>query len=257
MSVANRLLNKTAVITGAAGAIGAAAAKHFASEGANLLLSDRDATALAKVEAEIEGAPVETFVADVTSLADNVAMFKAAEARFGGVDIFLANAGIEGEFANIADADPDVFDSVMAINVKGVFLGLKVAMPALARRGGGSIVISSSGAGVRGTAGMGTYSASKQAVVGLMRSAALEGAPDGIRVNTIHPSPVDSPMMTRVEQNAAPDDPDSVKNWATANLPFGRYGTVDEIARVMVFLASDDASWVSGTTQMIDGAESV
>ena len=247
-----RLDGKVAMVTGAAGGIGSACARLFAAEGASVLLVDREADALAEVAGSI-GARAHAVAADVSVAADMQKCVAAAEERFGGLDIAMLNAGIEGVVQPIPDYPEDVFDRVIAVNVRGVWLGLKVAMPALARRGGGSIVITSSIAGVRGRAGLSAYVASKHAVVGLMRTAALECAPQNIRVNTINPSPTETRMMRSLERGRNPDDPEGVKREFERASPQGRYAQPEEIARLMLFLASDESAHCNGSVYMIDG----
>ncbi len=249
----DRLLGKVAVITGGAGGIGRAAGALFAAEGASVLLVDVGEEALRDAVREIGSNRVSYFVGDVTRAADNEGMFAAAEARYGGVDVFLANAGIEGDVRLITEYDEARFDQVMAVNVKGVFLGLKSAFPAMQRRGGGSIVITSSVAGVQGAAGVAPYVTSKHAVIGMMRSAALEGAAQKIRVNTVNPSPVETRMMRSLEAGFGPDNAAATYERLKASIPMQRYGQPEEIAKVMLFLASDDASWVTGSVYMADG----
>ncbi len=253
----SRLEGKVAVITGGAGGIGAAAGALFAAEGADVLLVDLDEAALAEVVQQIGSNRVSFSVGDVTRAEDNQAMFERASERYGGVDIFLANAGIEGDVKPIPEQDEARFDQVMNVNVKGVFLGLQSAFPALQARGGGSIVITSSVAGVSGSPGVAPYVTSKHAVIGLMRSAAAEGAPLGIRVNTVNPSPVDTRMMRSLEEGFAPGAGASIKERLAAGIPMGRYGSPEEIARVMLFLASDDSSWVTGSVYMADGGSTL
>lgn len=248
-----RLAGKVAVITGGAGGIGKAAARRFVAEGADVLLVDLDEGALLEAVAEIGSNRVSHFAADVTSADDNVAMFEAATERFGGVDVLLANAGIEGDVTPITEYDEARFDQVMSVNVKGVFLGLKHGIPALAQRGGGSIVITSSVAGLQGAAGVAPYVTSKHAVIGLMRSAAREAAAANIRVNTVHPSPVETQMMRRLEAGFGPDDVDGAKASMQQQIPLGRYAEADDIANIMLFLASDDARFVTGSTYAADG----
>ena len=248
-----KLEGKVAVITGGAGGIGRAAGAMFAAEGADVLLVDMDAGALEEAVKEIGSNRVSWCVADVTSAADNDAMIATAEERYGGVDILLANAGIEGDVAPIEAYTEEMFDKVLGVNVKGVFLGLKSSMPAMRKRGGGSIVITSSVAGVGGTPGVSAYSTSKHAVIGLMRSAALEGAPDNIRVNTVNPSPVETRMMRSLESGMGGDAAAEVKAGLEARIPLQRYAEPDDIAKVMLFLASDDAVFVSGTGIAVDG----
>ena len=249
----DRLQGKVAVITGGAGGIGKAAGALFAAEGADVLLVDLDEAALAAAVAEIGSNRVSYCVADVTRAADNDAMIACATERYGGVDVFLANAGVEGDVKPITEYDEARFDKVMNVNVKGVFLGLKSTIPAMQARGGGSVVITSSVAGIRGAPGLSAYVTSKHAVIGLMRSAARECAPMNIRVNTVNPSPVETRMMRSLEEGMLPGGAEAAKQSIAATIPLQRYGTPDEIARVMLFLASDDSAWVTGSVYMADG----
>lgn len=249
----DRLKSKVAVITGGAGEIGQAAARRFLDEGATVLLADLNEEALAVAARSLGSNAVSYCVCDVTRSADNAALFETAEARYGGVDIFLANAGIEGDVSPITEYDEDRFDQVMAVNVKGVFLGLKHAIPTLTRRGGGSIVITSSVAGLQGSAGVAPYVTSKHAVIGMMRSAAKEGAAQKIRVNTVNPAPVYGRMMSSLESGLSPDDPALARSALEADIPLGRYGRPEDIANIMLFLASDDAEFVTGSVYVSDG----
>lgn len=248
-----RLDGKVAIITGGAGGIGKAAGQRFVEEGADVLLVDLDEAALQQACAEIGSNKVSYFVADVTKADDNHAMVATATERYGGVDALLANAGIEGDVASILDYDEARFDQVMAVNVKGPFLGLKAAIPALNARGGGSVIITSSVAGVRGAPGVTPYVTSKHAVIGMMKSAAKELAGQNIRVNTVNPSPVDTRMMRSLEEGMAPGAAEQAKAAMEANIPLGRYAQPEDIANVMLFLVSDDASFVSGSVYMADG----
>jgi NAD(P)-dependent dehydrogenase (short-subunit alcohol dehydrogenase family) len=248
-----RLDNKVAVITGGSGGIGSAAGARFVEEGADVLLVDLDESALADVCQSIGSNRVSYLVGDVTRASDNQAMVDTAVERYGGVDILLANAGIEGDVASLLDYDEARFDQVLAVNVKGPFLGVRSAVPAMQRRGGGSIVITSSVAGVRGGARLAPYVTSKHAVIGLMKSAAKEFAPMGIRVNTVNPSPVDTRMMRSIEAGIRPQDPESVKVAMEKTVPLGRYAQAVDIANVMLFLASDESGFVTGSVYMADG----
>lgn len=249
----DRLKGKVAVITGGAGGIGRAAGKLFVEEGADVLLVDLSEEALKDAVQEIGSNRVSYFAGDVTSSEDNAAMIACAEERYGGVDVLLANAGIEGDVAPLVEYDEDRFDQVMAINVKGVFLGLKHAVPAMAKRGGGSIVITSSVAGVGAAPGIGPYSASKHAVIGLMRSAAKEYASLNVRVNTVNPSPVETRMMRTLEEGMGETSAEETKANIASNIPMERYAEPEEIARVMLYLSSDDSAWVTGSVNMADG----
>jgi NAD(P)-dependent dehydrogenase (short-subunit alcohol dehydrogenase family) len=248
-----RLEGKVAIVTGGAGGIGMAAGRRFVAEGADVLLVDLDAEALARACRDIGSNKVSYHVADVTKAADNLAMVAEASERYGGVDIFLANAGIEGDVASILDYDEARFDQVLAVNVKGPFLGLKAVIPALTARGGGSVIITSSVAGVGGSPNVAPYVTSKHAVIGMMKSAAHELAPHNIRVNTVNPSPVDTRMMRSLEEGLAPGAAHEAKAQLEARIPLARYATPDDIAKVMLFLASDDAAFVTGSVYMADG----
>ena len=249
----SRFDGKVAIVTGGAGGIGKAAARQFIAEGADVLLVDRDAAALAAAAAEIGSNRLATYVADVTQPESNQGMVQAAVERFGGVDILLANAGIEGVVKTIVDTDVEMFDRVMSVNVRGVWLGLKYVMPEIARRGGGSVVITSSVAGVGGSPGLAPYVTSKHAVIGLMRSAALEGAAQNIRVNTVNPSPVETRMMRSLEEGMAPGNGEVVHASLKQRIPLGRYAEPEDIARLMLFLASPDAEFLTGGVYMADG----
>lgn len=249
----SRLDGKVIVITGGAGGIGRAAGKLFVAEGAQVLLVDVNESALEDAVNEVGSNGASYCVADVTSSADNARMFALADERYGGVDGFLANAGIEGDVKSIVDYDEDRFDAVMNVNVKGVFLGLKHAIPHLEKRGGGSIVITSSVAGVTGSAGVAPYVTSKHAVVGMMRSAAKECAALNIRVNTVNPSPVETRMMRSLEEGLAPGQAEQAKASMEAAIPLQRYAQPDDIAKVMLFLESDDSQFITGSVYMADG----
>ena len=249
----DRLEGKVAVITGAAGGIGKAAAKLFVAEGASVLLVDRDEVALAAATKEIGSNRAAAFAADITTPEANAAMVRAAVERFGGIDVFLANAGIEGEVKSIADTDVASFDRVIAVNVRGVWLGLKYVMPEMAKRSGGSVVITSSVMGVGGAANLAPYVTSKHAVIGLMRSAALEGAASKIRVNTVNPSPVETRMMRSLEEGQAPAHAEMAHEMIRQRIPLGRYAEPDDIARVMLFLAGSESDFLTGGVYMADG----
>ena len=251
-----KLDGKVAILTGGSGGIGKAAAKLFAEEGGRVLLVDLDADALESAVAEIGADQAACVVADVTDPEQTRAYVAGAVEKFGGVDIALLNAGIEGTIKPITEYETEMFDKVIAVNVRGVFLGLKYVMPAISNRGGGSIVITSSTAGIRGTTGMSAYITSKHAVIGLMRTAALEGAESNIRVNTVNPAPIDTRMMTSIEeQRGLPAGDRSNRPMAQA-LPLQRYGEPEEVARVMLFLGSEDSSFCTGGVYMVDGGVS-
>ncbi|HAL41198.1 MAG TPA: oxidoreductase [Gammaproteobacteria bacterium] len=252
----SRLDAKVAIITGGAGGIGIAAARRFIAEGAEVLLVDIDEEALIEVCEGIGSNRLSYTVADVASVEDNRRMVEVAEQRYGGVDILLANAGILGDTETIEHYDVARLDQVLAVNIKGPFLGLQAVIPAMRRRKGGSVVITSSIVGVKGAARLAPYVTSKHAVMGLMRSAARELAGDGIRVNTVNPSQTETRMMRSLEQGMNPDDPQRAQALMTANIPLQRYGQPEDVASVMLFLASDDASFITGSSYMADGGSS-
>ena len=257
-----RLDGKVAVITGATGGIGRAASRLFAEEGARVALVDLNEEALRELAADIGEDRASYSVADVTDPGQSQAYIDAAVNRWGGIDALLANAGIEGTLATIPEYPIEVFDRVIAVNVRGVMLGIKYAVPAMQARGGGSIVITSSTAGIGGTTEMSAYNTSKHAVIGLMRVAALECAPHGIRVNTVNPAPIETRMMRSIEEQrvAAMDDADITLETARQSyaqrIPLRRYGNPEEVARMMLFLASDDSSFCTGGVYMVDGGRS-
>mgnify|MGYP005817012517 CR=1 FL=1 len=251
-----KLTEKTIIITGATGGIGASAAALFAREGARLMLVDLDEAKLAGL-VETLGPDRAAFVAADVSIPEDAARYVAAtKERFGRLDGLFSNAGIEGVVSPLTSYPIEVFNKVLAVNVRGVFLSLQHAMPVMEASGGGSIVITSSVAGLHGFPGLGAYVTSKHAVIGLMRCAALEGAAAGIRVNTIHPAPIETRMMRSIEEGAAPGAPANAKAGFEAAIPAGRYGTPEEVARLAAFLLSDESSYCSGGLFTVDGAMS-
>jgi NAD(P)-dependent dehydrogenase (short-subunit alcohol dehydrogenase family) len=256
-----RLDEKVSVITGGAGVIGTAAGKLFAEEGSRVLLVDLDEDTLKSAVETIGSGNVSYAVADVSDPEQVQGYVRTAVDRYGGIDVFLNNAGIEGAVMPIVDYPVDMFDRVMAVNIRGVWLGLKYVIPVMAEKGAGSIVISSSVAGVTGSAGVSAYTCSKHAVIGIMRTVALECAPLNIRVNTINPSPVESRMMRSLEggfgamMEAAEPDEEHLppKELVLAGMPMGRYATAEEVANMMLFLGSDESSFCSGSVFMVDG----
>jgi NAD(P)-dependent dehydrogenase (short-subunit alcohol dehydrogenase family) len=246
-----RLKNKTAIITGGAGGIGKAAAKLFANEGANVMLVDLNEEDLQKAVEEIGTPNIKYVVADVSKNDEVVNFVKKTKESFGEIDVFFNNAGIEGKVKPITEYPLEVFQKVMDVNVKGVWLGLKHVIPAM--RNNGSIIITSSVAGMQGTANVSPYVASKHAIVGIMRCAALECAPRNIRVNTINPSPVDNRMMRSLEEGFDPKNKEEAKKQFEKMIPLGRYAKSEEIARVALFLASAESNFVTGAVLPVDG----
>jgi NAD(P)-dependent dehydrogenase (short-subunit alcohol dehydrogenase family) len=249
-----RLTDKVAIITGGGSGIGRACAELFVREGARVLLSGRREDALRGLASALGERNAGYLAADVSTPEGNQLVFEAAYRLFGGIDIFVANAGVEGTIAPIAAYPLEVFDQVMAVNVRGVFLGLKHAMPALQKRGGGSVVITSSIGGIKARGqGNSAYLASKHAELGLMRSAAVEGAAHNIRVNCVLPGPTETRMMESIEEGRSPGAPGKARATIIAGLPMKRYGTAEEVAALILFLASDEASICTGGVFFADG----
>jgi 3alpha(or 20beta)-hydroxysteroid dehydrogenase len=257
MAMAARFEGKVVIITGAAGGIGRAAAVRFASEGARVVAVDLASAALDEVVAAVSNAGSQAVAvgADVSKTAD-VKRYAAEAARaYGGVDYLFNNAGIEGAIVPFLDYPEDEFDRVMAVNVKGVWLGLMHVAPLIRERGGGAIVNTSSVAGLHGSAQISAYSTSKHAVLGLTRSAALAFAPYKIRVNAVCPSPVETRMMRSLERGINPDNPEAVKRNMMLRTPLQRYSEPEEVAALVAFLCSDDASYITGAAYTIDGGQ--
>jgi NAD(P)-dependent dehydrogenase (short-subunit alcohol dehydrogenase family) len=178
---------------------------------------------------------------------------RTAVERYGGIDVFLNNAGVEGAVKPITEYPIEVFDRVIAVNVRGAWLGLRSVIPEMVKRGAGSIIITSSVAGIHGAAGVSAYVTSKHAVIGMMRTAALECAPLKVRVNTVNPAPIETRMMRSLEDGFAPGQAAQAKQRILAGIPIARYGTADEVADLMLFLASDDSRYCTGGVYMVDG----
>ncbi len=244
---------KVAVVTGGGNGIGRAACLGFARYGAKLVVVDRDAEAAAAVAAEIGPERAIACTADVTRTADVQAYVTAALDRFGSIDCFFNNAGIEGRIAPTAEYDEAVFDAVLGVNVKGVFLGLRHVLPVMIRQGRGAVVNTASIAGLVGTPGMPAYVASKHAVLGLTKVAAGEVGPLGIRVNAVCPGPIDTRMIRDIERQVSPNNPESVEERYAGGIPLRRYGTAEEVANLVLFLCSGLASNITGAQYVVDG----
>ncbi|MGP4105727.1 SDR family NAD(P)-dependent oxidoreductase [Virgibacillus sp. L01] len=214
--------------------------KYFLNEGAKVSLVDMKQDALDNVKSDLEQyGDVMTVKADVTN-EDEVKNYvtKTVE-NFGSIDVFFNNAGIEGEVAPIAEQKVENFNKVLTVNVQGIFLGLKHVIPIMTKQESGSIINTSSVAGLMGSPGVSPYVASKHAVIGLTKSAALEVAGSNVRVNSIHPSPVNTRMMRSLEKGFNPDDAEQAKEEQENAIPMGRYGESGDIANLVLFLASD------------------
>lgn len=246
---------KVALITGGGGGIGRAASVGFAKRGAKVVVVDRDGAAAEATAGIIrqQGGDAIAVVADVTKADDVKAYVKATLEKFGRIDCFFNNAGIEGKLVPTAELDEADFDAVIGVNVKGVFLGLRHVLPEMIKQGSGAIVNTASVAGLVATPGMPAYVASKHAVIGLTKATAGEVARQGIRVNAVCPGPVDTRMIHSLEAMLSPDDPASIGARYQAAQPTGRYTTPDEIANMVLFLCSDLASNTTGGQFVVDG----
>ncbi len=253
--MAERFVGKTVIVTGAAGGIGRAAVELLAREGAQVVAVDLKESPLDEALALAESAGAEAIAvgADVTDESDVQRYVDEAVTRFGGVDALFNNAGIEGAVTSIEDYPTEVFEQVLAVNVTGVFLGMKHVVPALRARGGGAIVNTSSVAGLAGNALIPGYVASKHAVIGLTRCAAQTYGAEKIRVNAVCPSPIETRMMRSLELGISTEQPDVAKQMMEARIPLGRYGTPEEVASLVAFLFSDEACFINGGIYTVDG----
>jgi NAD(P)-dependent dehydrogenase (short-subunit alcohol dehydrogenase family) len=242
-----RLDGKVCVITGAGGGMGAEAARVFTAEGAKVCVADVDGAAAEQVAAEVGGLAVQVDVADEASVE---AMYRAAAGRFGGIDVLYNNAGISpADDASILDTGDDAWDRVHAVNAKGVFLCCRHGIPYLLERGAGSVINVASFVALVGAAtSQIAYTASKGAVLSLSRELAVQFAREGIRVNALCPGPVRTPMLDELFAS----DPERASR-RLVHVPVGRFAEPEEIAAAVAFLASDDASFVTASTFLVDG----
>lgn len=249
-----RMQDKIAVITGGSGGIGKQAAARFLEEGASVVLVDIDQSGLDKAAKELDADErVLTVQADVSKEDDVKRYVQAAVDRYGRIDVFFNNAGIEGKVAPLEKQDTAMFDKVIAINVRGTYLGLKHVLPHMYAAGAGSVINTSSVAGLDGSPDVLPYITSKHALTGMTKAAAIEAARHQVRVNSVHPSPVDTRMMRSLEAGFAPDDAEGAKAMLEKAIPLGRYGEPEDIANLVLFLASDESAFITGAQYRIDG----
>ena len=249
-----RLDGKVAIITGATGGIGEATAKLFLEEGASVMLIARSAAKLKETCGRLgEGKNLAQFVADATDEAATSAAVAATVKAFGGVDILLANAGTEGPVKPIEAQSLADFEQVLRTNVIGVWLAMKYCVAPMKQRGGGSMLALASISGLVGVPNGAPYIASKHAVCGLVKTVALELGASKIRVTAIAPGPIDNRMIRSIETQLSPDNPDAVRDFLKTKIALQRYGTNEEVAKLALFLASDDASYCTGGIHVIDG----
>ena len=249
---------KVALITGGGGGIGRATALGFAARGARVMVVDHD-TAAGEASVGVvrqQGGEANFTRADVSLSAEVRHYVQATLDAWGRIDCFFNNAGIEGKVAAIQDYDDELFDRVIAINLRGVFLGMKHVLPVMLRQGSGAIVNTASTSGLFGGPGMAAYVASKHGVLGLTKVAASDLADQGVRVNAICPGPVETRMMRSLEAQRNPGDPEAVHAAYRASAPSGRYSLPEEIAGAVLYLCSDLAGNVTGTQIVVDGGRS-
>lgn len=249
----NQFDGKIALITGAAGVIGRTTAALLAQRGVRIVAVDHPSADWAPLKAVLPEPDECTLLsADVTRENDVRAYVAAALDVAGRIDVFFNNAGIEGPQAPIADYPVEDFRRVLEVNVVGVFLGLQAVLPVMIAQGSGSIINTSSIAGMIGATNMAGYIASKHAVLGLTRVAALEGARAGVRVNSVHPGFIDSRMLSDIVTRLG-----GTVGALAESVPAGRLGTPEEVAKAVAFLASDEASYMNGSALVLDGGKTI
>jgi NAD(P)-dependent dehydrogenase (short-subunit alcohol dehydrogenase family) len=243
-----------AIVTGGAAGIGLAAVDALAGAGHHVVAVDLPSASFGDVAAIDEAHATHVIAAegDVASARDWAAVVATSRERFGRIDVLFNNAGIGGAISSLTEFPDDSFDAVMAVNVRGVYLGMKHVAPIMLEQGAGSIINNASISGMQGSPRMAAYAASKHAVIGLTRSAAMEFAPT-IRVNAVCPSPTDTAMMASLQDSLGIDDDTQFRRIFTADTPFGRFATAGEIANVVVFLAGPASSFMTGAVVPVDG----
>jgi len=247
-----KLDGKVAIVTGGVAGIGLAACKLFVQEGAKVLMVDLSEDALAKQVEQLGESDISYFPADVSKEDQTKDYVQAAVDRYGGVDVYVANAGILGPVAPITDYPIDMFDRVFEVNVRGTWLGIKYVLPYLQQKNEGSIILTSSIAGIKGFPYVSVYSGTKHALKGIMRSVAIECADTAIRVNTVHPGATQTHMIEELEEGFGAGDPEVGREALLGGTLMGRYASPEEVAKMMLFIASD-GSYCTGSVFMVDG----
>jgi NAD(P)-dependent dehydrogenase (short-subunit alcohol dehydrogenase family) len=247
-----QLDGKVCIVTGAAGSIGLATTQLMLREGARVMLVDLSEDRLKQAVAMLDTEAADYTVADVTQTAHVQNYVERTVAKWGEIDVLFSNAGNDGPIIPTVEYPEDLFDKIIATHVRGGFLACKYTIPQM--NDGGSIVITSSITGVKGVAGNCSYVAAKHALVGLMRCVAKEVAPRRIRVNTVNPGPIDNEFMRTAERSMSKLIGRDAGAMFDEIIPLGRHGLPEEVARAVLFLASDQSSYTSGSTLMVDGA---
>ncbi len=249
-----RFEGKTAVVTGAATGIGEAVALAFGREGANVAVVDVNQEAAAGTLAAItaEGGTGITVIADVSQASDCERIAVEAVSAFGGIDYLVASAGIQ-TYGTVVDTDEDTWDRTLSVNLKGIYLAAKHCVPEMIKGGGGAIVNVASVQGLMSQPNVAAYAASKGAVIAMTRTMALDHAKDNIRVNSLCPGSIDTPLLRFAADMISPDDPaGAIVDWGKLH-PLGRVGQPSEMAEVVLFLVSDAASFMTGAAVVADG----
>ena len=252
-----KLKDRVAIVTGAGSGIGAASALALAAEGARVVVADVNETAAKAIVEKIErqGGQGLALHVDVARAADNKALVERAVATFGRLDVFYANAGVPQWKSDIEEVEEQVFDRIFDVNVKGVWLGARYALPVMKRQRRGVFLITASTAAIRPRPGVQAYAASKGAVVTLTKSLALEAASHGVRVVSIAPVATETPMLPAFMGKRVVDDEGRARYVAT--VPLGRLNQPEDLARTAVFLASDEAAMITGTCIEVDGGRCI
>ena len=243
--------DKICIVTGAAGSLGRASVARFIAEGAKVMLVDRDRAGLDAALKSLPEGRATAMLADVTNARETTAYVDATVARWGPIDVLFSNAGISGVIRPVTDYPEDVFDAVVAVNLKGSFLACKYALGKM--RDGGSIIMTSSVVGVTSDPGISAYAASKHGLIGLMRTVAKEAAPRRIRVNVVAPGPIDNVFQRNVESGLSRALGTDAAKFLDSMIPLGRHAKAEEVAETVLFLASDRSAFTTGSVLMADG----